>query len=395
MLIAQSAFPHYVDTDGSPITGGSLYYGTVGANPRTSPVSIYWDAAGTQPAPQPVRTLAGYPVRNGSPANVYIASAYSVALYNAAGELVFYAPDSSDLDPVLPGSVTIDKLDSSTQALINGALQKSGGTMTGAIVLSGNASSDLHALPRQQLRSTVGAGFRGLAASATGSSSTVSVSADEVVVRSASGDPVLLSGLSLSINSSTTGADGLDTGALAANTWYAIWVIWNGATSAGLLSLSATSPTLPSGYTHKTRVGWTRIGATNPIAFKQFGRRVRWVNTGSGLPSLAGGTGGQGSISTPTWVAISTTGAAPSTASSISMVLTGTGTSGQLAIVAPSSNYGAWTNMTNPAPVLISAPSGSALTLNATFDLLLESSNVYWAMTGGLYLYAYGWEDNL
>jgi hypothetical protein len=393
MLIAQSAFPHYVDTDGSPITAGSLYYGTVGANPRTSPVAIYWDAAGTQPAPQPVRTVAGYPVRNGSPANVYINGAYSVALYNASGELVFYAPDSSDLDPVLPGSVTIEKLDSSTQDLINGALQKSGGTMTGAIVLSGNASSDLHAMPRQQLRSTVGASFRGLAASATGSSSTVSVSADEVVVRGASGDPVLLSGLSLSINSSTTGADGLDTGTLAANTWYAIWVIWNGTTSAGLLSLSSTSPTLPSGYTHKARVGWTRIGASNPLAFKQFGRLVRWGNTGAGLPSMAGG-GPVGNVNTPTWVSVSTAAFAPTTAASIAIVLSSTGGASGQSMVAPSSNYGAFSSTSNPPPMVYTT-SVSAQNLVFLGELLLESANVYWAHSGNFYLAAYGWEDNL
>lgn len=46
-------------------------------------------------------------------------------------------------------------LSSSVQALINGALQKSGGTMTGKITLDGNASSALHAVPKQQLDAAV------------------------------------------------------------------------------------------------------------------------------------------------------------------------------------------------------------------------------------------------
>jgi hypothetical protein len=52
-------------------------------------------------------------------------------------------------------------------------------------------------------------------------------------------------------------AGGLDTGTRANNTWYWIWAIKNPITgdTDALLSTSATSPTLPSGYTLKRRVG--------------------------------------------------------------------------------------------------------------------------------------------
>lgn len=166
MLIAQPAFPHYVDTDGSPITAGSLYYGTVGANPRTSPVAVYWDAAGTQPAPQPIRTVAGYPVRNGAPANVYVGSAYSVALYNAAGELVFYGPDSAAFDAVLSGTTVYSRqilsADDAAEARTildvpstSEALLKTGGTMTGNVVLDGDATLALHPVTKQQFDAQV------------------------------------------------------------------------------------------------------------------------------------------------------------------------------------------------------------------------------------------------
>ena len=46
-------------------------------------------------------------------------------------------------------------LSASVQSLINGALQKSGGTMTGAIVLSGNAANALEAVPKQQAESLI------------------------------------------------------------------------------------------------------------------------------------------------------------------------------------------------------------------------------------------------
>lgn len=62
------------------------------------------------------------------------------------------------------------------------------------------------------------------------------------------------------------GAGGLDTGSEAAGTWYAVHVI---ADSSGvnpvdaLLSLSATAPTLPTGYDKFRRLGWVRNDASS------------------------------------------------------------------------------------------------------------------------------------
>lgn len=59
------------------------------------------------------------------------------------------------------------------------------------------------------------------------------------------------------IDVTTTGANALDTGTVAANTGYAIWVIYNPVanTFAGLASTSETAPTMPSGYTKKRMLG--------------------------------------------------------------------------------------------------------------------------------------------
>lgn len=64
-----------------------------------------------------------------------------------------------------------------------------------------------------------------------------------------------------------TGANCIDTGSLAASTWYYIWVIFSPSTAAeaGLLSLSSTAPTLPSGYTLYRRVGFCRTTADTEI----------------------------------------------------------------------------------------------------------------------------------
>lgn len=59
------------------------------------------------------------------------------------------------------------------------------------------------------------------------------------------------------VDITASGANGLDTGSEASDTWYYIFVIRNPVTDvvAGLISASATSPTLPSGYTQFRRIG--------------------------------------------------------------------------------------------------------------------------------------------
>jgi hypothetical protein len=74
-----------------------------------------------------------------------------------------------------------------------------------------------------------------------------------------------------------TGANGLDTGAKAAHTWYRVWLIYNPTTTtyAGLASTSA-SPTMPAGYTLKRRAGWIRTdGSSNIWPFWQ--QEDNWV----------------------------------------------------------------------------------------------------------------------
>lgn len=71
----------------------------------------------------------------------------------------------------------------------------------------------------------------------------------------------------ITVDLTASGANGLDTGSEAANTWYYVFVIKNLTTGvvAGLLSTSLTSPVLPSGYTKKRRVGVIRNNASSNI----------------------------------------------------------------------------------------------------------------------------------
>lgn len=94
MLATQSPFPTYTDLDGKPLEGFA-FFGVPDQNPETSPVQVYWDAAGTQPASQPIPISRGVTVRNGTPAVVYTAGAYSLTVKNVKGSLVFYAATSA------------------------------------------------------------------------------------------------------------------------------------------------------------------------------------------------------------------------------------------------------------------------------------------------------------
>ncbi len=236
---------------------------------------------------------------------------------------------------------------------------------------------------------------KNLRASATGLSAITTVTADEIAVEDSSNVYETLRNVSLSISGTTTGANALDTGTIATSTWYSTWVIWNGTTTAGLLSLSATAPTLPSGYTHKARVGWIRTDTTGnkyPLAFTQFGKRVRYKVAGNvtGYPAMA--SGAQGNTATPTWVSVAVANFIPTTAASIhGTMFNNGGVNGNL-IIAPNNAHGALTSNTNPPYASINASSDYG---QRNFEMLLESANIYVAGNSGSYWLCQGWEDNL
>ena len=97
MLIG-SSFPHFKDSDGSPLDAGYIYFGVVNQNPETNPIQVYWDDALTQPAVQPIRTLNGFIVRDGNIANLYAGSTYSITVKNKVRILLYSSSDSSTFD---------------------------------------------------------------------------------------------------------------------------------------------------------------------------------------------------------------------------------------------------------------------------------------------------------
>ena len=231
--------------------------------------------------------------------------------------------------------------------------------------------------------------FKNLKVSATGLSAAVLVTADEIVLEDSSNSYTTQRAVSLSISGVSSGvANGLDTGVLAVSTWYSVWVIWNGTTQAGLLSLSATAPTMPSGYTRKARVGWIRTDSSGnkyPLAFKQFGRKARYVVAAGTnvtvLPVLGSGTA--------TWpTALATANFfPPGVASAICSVYCFLG--------AASVSFGP--SASNQL-IQITNSYSSGAAFGQLAEVILESANVYWGCSGSSAsgsVAAYGWEDDL
>lgn len=77
-----------------------------------------------------------------------------------------------------------------------------------------------------------------------------------------------------------TGNGALDTGSVASNTWYHVWLISQASAASPdyLFSTSATAPTMPANYTLKRRIGSfkTATASTNILAFTQDGDYFRW-----------------------------------------------------------------------------------------------------------------------
>jgi hypothetical protein len=92
-------YPIFTDLDGTPLDDGYLYIGAINDDPETNPIQVYWDANLTIPASQPIRTNSGYAYRNGTPALLYTAGAFSITIRNKREEFVLYSPVGYGFDP--------------------------------------------------------------------------------------------------------------------------------------------------------------------------------------------------------------------------------------------------------------------------------------------------------
>jgi hypothetical protein len=103
MQEVKNPYPIFLGLDGLALELGYIYIGLENQDPETNPKSCFWDADGTQSATQPIRTLAGYPDRLGSPAQIFTSGKYSIRVRDALGNQVFYLASAGESESVTAG----------------------------------------------------------------------------------------------------------------------------------------------------------------------------------------------------------------------------------------------------------------------------------------------------
>jgi hypothetical protein len=94
-------YPVFTDRDGEPLENGYVWVGVANQNPQTNPVQVYFDRDLTQPAAQPLRTIAGYVSNAGTPAQIYISgNNYSILAQDKNGTMVYNFPDGTGIAPL-------------------------------------------------------------------------------------------------------------------------------------------------------------------------------------------------------------------------------------------------------------------------------------------------------
>jgi hypothetical protein len=115
---------------------------------------------------------------------------------------------------------------------------------------------NVYASPSGSLESSRSGGDISNLISYASGANTISITADVVSLYDASGNMYGAISISLTLNLATSGANGLDSGSVSTQGYY-YFVIYNATTNtvASLASASLT-PTMPTGYTFKRRIGW-------------------------------------------------------------------------------------------------------------------------------------------
>lgn len=176
------------------------------------------------------------------------------------------------------------------------------------------------------------------------------------------------------VNLAVTGANGLDVGTKAANSWYWLFVIKGTAGTESLASLSRLTPTLPSGYTSFRRVGVVRTNAAGNIRkfeqiYMEIFRRYIWKDNWATV--LAKLTNGQ-SI---TWADVDCSDMIPPSAElgEYSFIVRNTGAVAPRLYIRPKgANYDALRDVRSPDPAgrqcICEIPPGNNQTLQYHVD---------------------------
>lgn len=160
-------------------------------------------------------------------------------------------------------------------------------TLSSWLIVSASGITVAQTLANLQLResfSGVVGSTRNAAMNIATASATATFSADELIVEDNTGRQYRLSAFSKTINLTTVGAGGMDTGTVPASGFIALYAIFNPATNtSSLLAVDATNSILPdvyggasmpAGYTASSLVSVWRVAGSKLVAGNQVGRDI-------------------------------------------------------------------------------------------------------------------------
>lgn len=204
--------------------------------------------------------------------------------------------------------------------------------------------------------------------------------------------------ISSTLNLGVAGAvNSLDTGSIAIDSFYHVWGISNGSVDGVLGSLSATAPTMPSGYTLKVYLGAIQTIHASATLYGtwQRNRNVQYIvglAQTTELPVIESGAKGNYSSTAPTWSTPSVVRFVPPNAIRIGIASCLNYKNGTLASVsiAPSNTYSGDASASGLSP-LYDSSGGSPSNVVTWFSL--EGATVAWASSqAGGAIRCLGWD---
>lgn len=262
------------------------------------------------------------------------------------------------------------------------ALNSGGG---GFQILSGQPSSAVVA-------ATVGCARGLLMFNNTSTPSTkIDITAGQTVLVTTGGAPKFLSSVAVTIDLTTTGANGMDAGARPTSGYVYCYIISNGSVTAGLATVTAPSaggPVLPGGYTFQNYVGAMFCDGSQNL-FRSRAQRdtthivVTPATNTAAFPSLGFTTG--------TTLNPFTLGSLAPTLVAYEVGVVGGNPANAFSMLSANNNTSATSLVANPSPIGTGTPS-AATALSGWLGL--ETTTIYAATGGGsLSVFLTGWRD--
>jgi len=226
----------------------------------------------------------------------------------------------------------------------------------------------------------------------------IDITASRAIMVTSAGLPVFASSVSVTIDLTTTGANGMDTGSRPTSGWVYNYLISTGLVTAGLATATSPTsggPTMPTGYNYACYVGAMYCDSSQNLKrSRQDGDAAQYIVTSAtntaAAPNIANGTAGSYSATTPTYASVSVSAFVPATTKSIRIIATTRWNNGSIAhvLVAPNTSYSGNVS-TNFPPLTLDTENTSG---EAIF--LVEAAAIAWvsdAAGGGIS--CLGWTD--